>query len=146
MKRYILSVLLVIAALLLTGCGAGEDLPVPPVDVPGAPYVAGTIDITDPETMEVWGVRTEGKTVAVSLDKAEELAAFFNGRELTGGESPACACDLTVETDEWKILVSTDCGTVFANADGIDGYTELTADEMAELDEILDVYGLNGNS
>ena len=146
MKRYILSVLLVIAALLFAGCGVGEDLPVPPVDVPGAPYVAGTINITDTETMKVRGMYVNEQTIEVSSDTAEELAEFFNGRELTGGESPARACDLTVETNEWKILVSTDCGTVFANADGIDGYTELTADEMAELDGILDVYGLNGNS
>jgi len=145
MKRYILSVLLVIAALLLAGCGVAEDLPVPPVDVPGAPYVAGIIDITDPETMEVWGVRTEGKTVAVSLDKAEELAAFFNGRQIIG-ERSACASDLLVETNTWKLYVHTDCGTVNVSAEGIEGSAQLSEDEVAELDEILDVYGLNGNS
>lgn len=144
MKRYILLVLAVTAALLLTGCGVAEDQSVPPVDVP-EPYVVGTINITDAETMKVRGMYVNEQTIEVSSDTAEELAEFFNGRELTGGETPACARDLAVETDEWKIWIHTECGSVMAHADGIDGYTELTAEEMEELEEILDVYGLNGN-
>ena len=142
MKRYILLVLTVTAMLFLSACSTAADLPVPPVDVPGAPYVAGTINITDTETMEVRGMYVNEQTIEVSFDTAEALAEFFNGRALMGGEAPACACDLAVETDDWKILVHTECGSVMAHTDGIGGYTELTVDERVELCEILDTYGI----
>ena len=132
-----------IAVLFLSACSMKEDLPVPPVDVT-EPSAAGTINITDAETMEVRGMYVNEQTIEVSSDTAAELAAFFNGRELTGGESPACACDLGIQTDEWQLSIHTECGSVMAHAEGIDGYTELTVDEMKELEEILDVYGLNG--
>lgn len=143
MKRIMPLCLMILAVVcVLCGCGAEKETPVLPVDVPGASYVAGTINITDAETMEVRGMYVNEQTIEVSSDTAEELADFFNGRELTGGESPACACDLAVETDEWKIWIHTECGSVMAHADGIDGYTELTVDEIKELSDILAVYDL----
>ena len=141
MKRYILLMLTMTAVLFLSACSMAEDLPVPPVDVP-EPYVAGTINITDAETMEVHGMYVNEQIIEVSSDTAGELAELFNGRELIGGEFPACACDLSIQTDAWKLNIHTDCGSVMAHADGIDGYTELTVDEMKELCDLLDVYGL----
>lgn len=140
MKRYILLVLTIIAVLLLTGCGAAEDLPVPPVEMPAIQAV-GAIDITDAEAMIVQSTFSEIQTAEISLETAEELAEFFNGRALIG-ERSACASDLLVKTDTWKLYVHTDCGTVNVSAEGIEGSTQLGEDEVAELCEILGEYDL----
>ncbi len=133
MKRYILSVLFIIAALLLSGCGTGGKSSVL--------QEVGTIDIADTEIMTVHSTFAEMQTAEISPETAEELAAFFNGRQIIG-ERSACANDLLVETDVWKLYVHTACGTVNVSAGDIEGATELSEDEVAELCDILGEYDL----
>lgn len=88
--------------------------------------------ITDTTNEDVPSIETNP-----SIDDEKQILAIFNGKEYVS-ETPACASDIYIYSDNYSFYIHTECGSIIATIDNDTMSSMLSDDELKDLLTICD--------
>ena len=105
-------------------------------------YVPSTGNMTivrsgfDPDTTIEALVET---TPSVDIDDESQIRAILNSKKYIS-DTPACASDLYILSDDYRFIIHTECGSIIATIDNSTMSCILSDTELEELLMICDAY------